>query len=123
MEIRELTCISCPIGCLLKVEIEDKEVVKVTGNSCPRGEVYARKECTNPTRIVTTTVKVNNGIINSVSVKTKSDIPKELIFDVMKALKGLSVNAPVKIGDVILENVLGTGVNIVATKDIKSINS
>ena len=87
MEQRELICINCPLGCALTVTLEDKDVVKVTGNTCPRGEAYARKECTNPTRIVTSTVRVKGGHLPVVSVKTASDIPKGKIGECVKALR------------------------------------
>ena len=112
MEERKLTCIGCPMGCPLTVVMNGKEVVGVTGNTCKRGDVYARKEVTNPTRIVTSTVRVSGGSIDMVSVKTKEDIPKGKIFECVKALKGIEVPAPVHIGDVILENVADTGVDI-----------
>ncbi|MEG0961228.1 MAG: DUF1667 domain-containing protein [Lachnospiraceae bacterium] len=118
METRELICIGCPMGCPLTIEMNQGEVVKVTGNTCKRGEVYAKKEVTNPTRIVTSTVIVEGGNLTAVSVKTQSDIPKGKIFDCMKALKDVKVQAPVHIGDIIVNNVAGTGVNIVATKNI-----
>lgn len=118
METRNLICIGCPLGCRLTVQMEGTEVVSVEGNTCIRGDKYARKEVTNPTRIVTSTVKVLHGDKASVSVKTKEDIPKGKINDCMKALKEIEVNAPVKIGDVIVENVAGTGVPIVATKNV-----
>lgn len=118
MEERKLICIGCPMGCPLTVEIDGAEVVSVTGNTCKRGDVYARKEVTNPTRIVTSTVRVSGGDHEMVSVKTKEDIPKGKIFECVKALKGVEVQAPVHIGDVILEDVAGTGVPIVATKNV-----
>ncbi|HJB82852.1 MAG TPA: DUF1667 domain-containing protein [Candidatus Mediterraneibacter intestinavium] len=118
MEIRNLTCISCPMGCPITVEMDGDEVVSVTGNTCKRGDVYARKEVTDPTRIVTSTVRVIGGKADMVSVKTKEDIPKGKIFDCVKALKGVEVEAPVKIGDVIVPDVAGTGVDIVATKNV-----
>lgn len=118
MEIRNLTCIGCPMGCSLKVEMENSEVVSVSGNTCKRGDIYARKEVTNPTRIVTSTVIVTGSeLTNMVSCKTESDIPKGKIFDCVKALKGVSIQAPVHIGDVIVENVADTGVNIIATRN------
>lgn len=119
MEVRKLTCISCPMGCPLTVEMNGDEVVSVTGNTCKRGDVYARKEVTNPTRIVTSTVKVIGGSADMVSVKTKEDIPKGKIFDCVKALKGVEVTAPVHIGDVVIANVADTGVDIVATKNVE----
>ncbi len=120
MEIRELTCIGCPLGCQLKATIENGEVTEVTGNTCKRGDIYARKECTNPTRIVTSTVRVTGGTMNMVSCKTAEDVPKDKIFDVSNALASVCVKAPVAIGDVILENVCDTGVNVVATKNVSS---
>ena len=117
MEIK-LTCIACPMGCPLSVEMEGDKVVSVTGNTCPRGKVYAEKEVSNPTRIVTSVVRVSGGESVMVSVKTKEDIPKGKIFDVVKALKDVEIPAPVKIGDVVVPNVAGTGVDIVATKNV-----
>ena len=118
VQTKELICIGCPLGCALTVTIEDKNVTSVTGNTCPRGNAYARKEVTNPTRIVTSTVRVTGGSSVMVSCKTKSDIPKDKIFDITEALKKVVAPAPVHIGDVLLADVCGTGVDIVATKDV-----
>lgn len=118
MEIKELVCIGCPLGCNLKVTIHDDKTMEVTGNTCPRGADYAKKELTDPRRIVTSSVRVTGGHLPSVSVKTESDIPKDKIFDCMRALKEIEVSAPVAIGEVIVENVAGTGVNVIATKNI-----
>ena len=121
MERRDLICIGCPIGCALSVEIEGNEVVSVTGNTCNRGDAYARKEVISPTRIVTSSVKVEGGALAAVSVKTKQDIPKTKIFDCVRALKDVSVKAPVRIGDIIVKDVAQTGVDVVATKNVDSI--
>ena len=118
MEKRELICIGCPMGCPITVMMEDGKVVSVTGNTCPRGKIYAEKEVTNPTRIVTSTVRALDGDKPFISVKTKEDIPKEKIFDCMKEINRVTVKAPVAIGDVVLENVAGTGVPVVATKAV-----
>ena len=120
MEIRNLTCIGCPMGCALEVSMEGGEVISVTGNTCPRGAAYARKEVTNPTRIVTSTVRVSGSVSGAaaVSCKTASDIPKGMIFDVMRDIAGVTVPAPVHIGDVVKANVAGTGVDVIATKEI-----
>lgn len=118
MNTRELTCIGCPLGCTVTVTMENGEVTAVTGNTCPRGDAYARKEVTNPTRIVTSTVHVTGGVAPMVNVKTASDIPKDKIFDCVEAIKDVVVTAPVKIGDVILANVAGTGVDMVAARNI-----
>ena len=118
MEKRNLTCIGCPMGCALLVEMDGKEIISVTGNTCKKGAEYAVKEVTDPTRIVTTTVRVKNGSMPVVSVKTAQDIPKEKIFDVMKELNRVVVKAPVHREDVIVSNICGTGVDLVATKDL-----
>lgn len=119
MEKRELTCIGCPLGCSITVSMNGSEVLAVEGNTCKRGSEYARKEVTNPTRIVTTTVSVTGGRDTTVSVKTGMDIPKEKIFDCVRALKGVTVSAPVHIGDVILSDVAGIGVDIIATSNVE----
>ena len=118
MEVKNLTCINCPMGCALTVEMNGDEVVNVTGNTCNRGDVYARKEMTNPTRIVTSTVKVTGGKSDTVSVKTKEDIPKGKIFECIRELKNVTIQAPVQIGDVIVEDIADTGVDIVATRNV-----
>ena len=121
MKNRELTCICCPLGCALEVTLEGKEVKNVKGNSCNRGAEYAVKECTNPTRIVTSIVEVINGDIPMVPVKTEKDIPKDKITECIKEMKGIRVKAPINIGDIIIENVAGTSINIVATRRIAKI--
>ena len=118
MEQRELICINCPLGCSLTVSMQEGEVLSVTGNSCPRGEAYGRKECTNPTRIVTSTVRVTGGSLPVVSVKTASDIPRDKMQDCIRALRDVTLTAPIHISDVVLENVAGTGVNVIATKNV-----
>lgn len=118
MEERFLTCIGCPMGCQLTVTMEGDEVVSVAGNTCPRGDLYARKEVTNPTRIVTSTIAITGGDKERISCKTASDIPKDRIFDVMKEINRTVAAAPKKRGDVLIENVAGTGVNVIATRDI-----
>lgn len=121
MNTIELTCIGCPLGCPLTVTMEVNEVVEVKGNTCPKGAIYAKKEVTNPTRIVTSTVRVAGGISPMVNVKTASDIPKGKIFDCVEALKNIVLVAPVKIGDVVLANVAGTGVNVVAARNVSEL--
>ena len=111
----ELICIVCPRGCHLKVD----ENFKVSGNFCKRGELYAKNELTSPKRKVTSTVKVVNGNINRVSVITDSEIPKELIFDIMKEIQKTVVNAPLEINTVVIKNVLNLGVNVITTREVK----
>lgn len=120
METRELTCIGCPLGCALRVELNDAgEVVDLSGNTCKRGEEYGRREVTAPVRMVTSTVRVTGGKAAVVPVRTATDIPKGKIFDCMDEIRSAVVAAPVKIGDVVIENVAGTGVSIVASKAVE----
>lgn len=118
METRELTCICCPLGCALTVTI-DGDRIDVTGNSCIRGVEYGRKEVLSPTRVVTSSVHVTGGEIDMVPVKTKQDIPKDKIFACMKEIRKITVTAPVAIGDVLIPDCAGTGVAIVATRNVK----
>lgn len=114
-----LTCIRCPKGCQVTVALEGGRVTAVTGNGCQRGDAYARKEVTDPTRVVTTVVPVSgSGVARMVSVKTAGDVPKAKVLDVVRALSGVRLAAPVHIGDVVLADVCGTGVDVVATKDV-----
>lgn len=123
MREQNLTCIGCPLGCSISVSLSDNgEVSEITGNTCKNGEEYARKEVTNPSRVVTSIIKINNGDVNMVSVKTAEDIPKGKIFDCMEALKKVTVTAPVQIGEVIIKNVCGTGVDVIATKKVNAVN-
>ena len=112
--MKELTCIVCPRGCRLKVD----DNMEVTGNACPRGKIYAINELTNPTRTITSSIRVSNRPYTLVSVKTDKPVPKDKMFDVMKEIDKLSIEAPTRIGQVVLANVLGTDSNIVITKDI-----
>ena len=111
---KELTCIVCPRGCRLTID----DNLNVTGNSCPRGAQYAKDEMTNPKRMITSIVRVKNRENMMVSVKTSTSIPKGKIFEVMAEIEKVSVNAPVHIGDIVIKDVLGTGSDIVATKEI-----
>ena len=115
--VTNITCISCPLGCPLEVRLEGGQVAEVSGATCKRGVAYANEECTNPLRVVTSTVPVSGSSLKMFSVKTKSPIPKGLIFDCLKSLIGIEAKAPVRIGDIVVENVCGTGVDIVATRN------
>ncbi len=118
MEKVNLICIGCPLGCPLEAELEQGQVISVSGNTCKNGEKYAQKELTNPTRIVTTTVSVEGGTLGAVSVKTEADIPKHLVRECVLALKDIVLQAPVTIGQVVLENAVGTGICVIATKNV-----
>lgn len=110
---RELTCIVCPRGCQLVVELDGKNVLSVSGNICPRGKKYAENECTNPMRTITTTAKTSDGGV--VAVKTETTIPKEKMFECMEKINAAVVELPVCVGDVILEDVCGS--RVVATQN------
>ena len=113
---RELTCIVCPKGCQLTVELDGKRVLSVNGATCKRGVAYAEAECTAPMRTLTTTAAVEGGGV--VPVKTDKTVPKELLFDCMKAVNEARVPKDAKLGYVVIENVLGTGANIVTTRNV-----
>ena len=113
--MKELTCIVCPRGCRLTIDDD----LNVTGNTCPRGAQYAKDELTNPKRMITSIVRVKNRENCMVSVKTSTSIPKGKIFDVMKEIEKVSVSAPTHIGDVVIKDILGTGSDIIITKEIE----
>lgn len=113
--IRELTCIGCPMGCSLTVEVEDGKAVSVTGNTCGIGKRYAEQEVSSPTRMVTTTVLSDNG--RPVPVKTMRPVPKDKIFDVVAEIKAAKAVLPVSIGDILIEDAAGTGVPVIITGD------
>lgn len=112
MDRMETICIMCPMGCPLTVENNDGKTV-VSGNTCLRGKVYGENEFTSPKRVVTSLVRVKEGGV--VSVKTNGLIPKSMIGDILRAIKDTTVKMPIHIGDIIIKDVLGTGVDVVAT--------
>ena len=114
---RNLTCIVCPKGCSLTVELDGKNIISVTGHTCKRGQEYAYTECTNPKRTVTSTARTANGGV--IPVKTDRAIPKELMFDCMREIDNAVVALPAHIGDVVIENLLGTGANIIVTANME----
>ena len=107
-------CINCPAGCHLEIEKEGEKIT-VTGNTCPRGDEYARKECTAPERTVTGTVRVAGGAVPVVSVRTSRPIPKEKVLELAQLMARIRVQAPVRPGDVVAANVLETGSDLLAT--------
>ena len=118
METREMVCIVCPMGCHLTVTRGDDGQVSVAGNTCKRGETYGAQEFTNPMRVVTSSVFVDGGEMPLASVKTRGTVPKAKIGEVLGALTRVRLTAPVAIGDVVVENVVGTGVDVVATRRV-----
>ena len=120
---KKLICVSCPVGCEILVKTEGDKVVEITGNRCPRGETYARQETIAPMRVLPTSVKVRNGEWPLVSVKTDRPVPKHLIAEIMELVRALAVEAPVDIGQVIAEDLLGTDANLVATRNVHRIRN
>ena len=115
--MKELVCIGCPRGCQLKIEKNNRDEWVVTGNTCKRGETYARQECVDPQRMVTAVIPVE-GSAMPLSVKTRTPIPKKLIRACMAELAAVRLSAPVAAGSVVLPDVCGTGVDIIATKSV-----
>ena len=115
--LKTITCICCPKGCLVTLDTENPEET-IKGFGCPQGKEYAIGELTHPMRTISSTVEIKGGLHPRIPVKTNGNIPKEKIFEVMDEINKISVESPVKCGDVLLENVLDTGVNIVACRDM-----
>ena len=116
---KRFTCLSCPIGCALVVQIADEKVIEVSGNQCPRGEVYGRQEALEPMRVLPSSVRVVNGTRPLLSVKTDRPIPRRLIAEAMRLIRNVSVEAPIAIGKIVLTDILGTGADLVATREIR----
>jgi CxxC motif-containing protein len=117
-EISEIICVTCPQGCLLKVKHEGKDVLEVLDNGCKRGKEYAICELQDPRRMVASTVKVTGGLHPLVPVYTRSAFPKPLIPQLAKQLRQVEVNAPVEINQVVLADALGTGIDVVTSRDM-----
>ena len=115
---KEITCIVCPIGCKILVKTEGTKFELVDGNKCKSGIEYARSEALDPRRMIASSVLVNGGNWSLVSVKTTLPVPKDKVFDVLQEIKKIGVDAPVKIGQVIIKNVLNTDIDVIATKSI-----
>lgn len=116
--VREFTCIMCPNGCDIEAVIEDGKVISLEGNLCKRGAEYVEQEIVDPKRTIASSVLVKNGELPLVSVRLDAPIPKGMIFDVMKEIAAVTLEAPVAMGDVVIENVLGLGSNVIATKNV-----
>lgn len=118
-EKRSFVCIRCPIGCALTAEMTDGGIT-VSGNTCKRGAEYAVAECTAPTRIVTSTAKLNGGALPCVPVKA-GPVPKDKMFEVIAAIKSVELTAPVAIGDVAVHDAAGTGADVVVTRSVSAV--
>ena len=119
---RELTCITCPRGCRITVTLDDQhQVTEVAGNTCGRGERYAISEVSHPVRMISSTVKILQGTQILLPVATSAAIDKDLIMEVMDVIRKTQVTAPVRAGDVIIENILDSGIDIIASRSVKRI--
>lgn len=118
-EVKDIICIACPRGCHLKITLG--KTVQVANAKCKRGEAYGIKEVTHPTRIVTSTMKIIDGIHSRIPVRTSAGIPKALIFDCMVIIDQMTLEAPIIMGEILVENVLNTGVNIIASRSMKRV--
>lgn len=116
--LREFTCIMCPRGCEISGEIEEGKEPIITGNACPKGADYVKQELVNPMRNIASSIKVIGGEEELVSVRLNRPIPKKMIFQVMGEIRRATINAPVKIGDVAIEDVLGLGSDVIVTKNV-----
>lgn len=116
--IKEIICTNCPMGCPMTVEYENGKILSITGNTCKNGITFGTNEVLSPKRTITSIVRLSNrgGML---PVKSEAELPKEKIFEYMDIINRTAVEAPVKLGDVIVENIGGTGINIVATKSVK----
>lgn len=117
----ELNCIVCPMSCLISVELDDTsgEMISISGNTCKRGENYALNELINPMRQLTSTVAIQNARYRRLPVILSSEIPKGKIFDVMERIKEVTITAPVSIGDTIISDVCGLGVDVIASRSME----
>ena len=115
---KEMICVNCPMGCHLVVEMEEGQVVSITGNRCPKGEAYGRQECIQPMRYLTTTVRIHGAIHRVLPVISEKEIPLELMKTAMEEVRLAEVNAPVQEGDVVLKNLAGTGVSLIASRSM-----
>lgn len=121
VETKVMNCIMCPMGCEMTVTLEDGKFASVTGNTCPRGAKYAQDEVTAPKRMLTYTVKVNGGLLPLLPVVSANVLPKEKVMECAAYLRDVVVEAPVKTGDVIVKDILGLGVDIIASRDMDKV--
>lgn len=123
---RKIVCVTCPLGCKINVvyvDSDDIEILEAKGNRCKRGIEYIKQELRDPIRTVVTSVKIENGVFPLVSVRSNKPVPLRLMNEIMKVLKNTKIKAPIKRGDVIINNILNTGSDIIATRTVDSINT
>lgn len=116
------TCIVCPNGCDMEVDVEQKEIRSITGHTCPRGEAYVRQEITAPKRTIASSVAVENGILPLASVRLTRPVPREALFQVMDAIKAVTLTAPAEAGTVIIRQVCGLDSDVIVTRNVPAKN-
>lgn len=116
-----MICVNCPVGCDIKVTVKDGEVLGVVGNTCPRAVEFAKKEISNPVRVFASTVRVEGGKLPVCPVRSRGPVPKDRVFEISKEIARRAVQAPIEIGQVIVADVCGTGVDIVASRSLRSV--
>jgi len=119
--LKEYTCIICPNSCDLEVTLENNKIISIEGAMCPKGKTYMENELVNPMRTIATSIKIENGELPLVSVRLDKEIPKGKIFPVMEEIKKIRLKAPVKVGQIVIENILNLGSNVIITKNINEI--
>jgi len=122
-DIRDIICVTCPMGCTLRVVVAEGEVLKVTGQGCKKGVTFAQEEVLAPHRMLTTTVAVRNASLPLVPVRSRSPLPKALLLPAVAALRNIVLDAPVKQGQVVMADILGSGIDIIASRDMARVDS
>lgn len=120
-ETKSMHCIVCPLGCNLTITLKEGNITSVSGNSCPRGEKYAKEELTAPTRMLTYTVKITDALLPLLPVVSAKPLPKNKILDCAKKLRSITVKAPIKQNDIIIPNILDLGIDIIASRSMDKI--
>lgn len=115
-EIKEIICVNCPKGCHVQVKIQQHNIISITGNACDKGEAYAKEEITCPKRILTTTIRIHHALHRVLPIISDAPIPLEIMGQAMQEIKKIEIEAPVSVNQVIVPNILDTGVNIIASK-------
>jgi CxxC motif-containing protein len=123
VEKRHFTCVTCPVGCEIDVELRDGEVLSMTGNRCAKGKDFVLQELEEPMRVLTTTVPIEGAKWAMLPVRTDKSIPRRLFFEVMGEVAGVELQAPVEVSDVIIEDVAGTGADVIATRNMKRVET
>jgi len=112
---KKLTCIECPVGCILDIEYNKSRVLSVKGNECSKGEKFARDEIIDPRRVLTTTIDIESALFNRLPVRSRTAVPRDRVMDMIKQVKKIKVRAPVRAGDIIIKDFLESGIDIISS--------